>query len=181
MTVLNDYDRAAAAASAIIGNITPAQFTDPTPCDKWTVRDVINHMTFGNLMAVAMLADDEPPDRAADHLGSDPSAAFSRSVSAARAALSAPGALSKVVRTPLGEQPGAFVVHMRINELIVHSWDLARATGQPTDIEPDLAEAALAQWRARLTTRPPDGPFAPEQPAPPNATAADRLAAFLGR
>jgi uncharacterized protein (TIGR03086 family) len=183
MDVLANFDRAVAAANAVLGKIQPGQYSSPTPCDKWTVRDVINHVTSGNLRGAAMLTGDDPPDRDADVLGDDPLGAFERSVADARAAMVAPGALTKTVATPLGEQPGVFVVHIRVNELIVHSWDLAKATGQSTDIDPDLAESALAQWQARMADRPrPEGgPFGVEQPTSPGATAADRLAAYLGR
>jgi uncharacterized protein (TIGR03086 family) len=183
MNVIADYDRAAAAATAVLSKIEPGQYGAATPCDKWTVRDVVNHLTYGNLMSAAILRGDDPPERGADYLGDDPPGAFDLSVAGAKMAMAAPGVLDKTVPTPLGEQPGSFVVHMRVNELIVHSWDLAKATGQSTDIEPELAEAALAQWKARMADVPRSegGPFAAEQPALPGATVADQLAAFLGR
>ncbi|GAB3877350.1 TIGR03086 family metal-binding protein [Kibdelosporangium lantanae] len=183
MEILTNFDRAAAAAGAVVDAIPTDQYTATTPCDKWTVRDVINHVTSGNLRGIASLTGTEPPDRDADVSGDDPRGAFHRSVSDVRAALAEPGAMEKTVPTPLGDQPGVFIAHMRINELIVHSWDLAKATGQSTDIEPELAEGVLGMWRARLGDQPraEGGPFGVEQEALPGATAADRLAAYLGR
>jgi uncharacterized protein (TIGR03086 family) len=72
---------------------------------------------------------------------------------------------------------------VRILENLVHGWDLARATGQPTDFPDDLAERALAAARAQLKSRPagPNAPFAPEVPVPAGAPAIGRLAGFLGR
>src|SRR6185503_6580845 len=98
--------------------------------------------------------------------------AFDLSAAGAKAAMISPGAMERVAPTPMGEQPGAFIVHMRVNELIVHSWDLAKATGQSTDIEPELADQALAQWQARMggVPREEGGPFAAEQPVLPGAT-----------
>ncbi len=70
-------------------------------------------------------------------------------------------------------------------DAFTHGWDLARATGQPTDLDPHLAAELLARARAFIQPafRGDDGakPFGPQQPAPPNATNADALAAFLGR
>jgi uncharacterized protein (TIGR03086 family) len=65
----------------------------------------------------------------------------------------------------------------------VHSWDIAAATGQSTDIAPELAAQALAAWRSRLGDgqRPAGMPFDDPQPVPAGATAADELAAYLGR
>jgi uncharacterized protein (TIGR03086 family) len=67
--------------------------------------------------------------------------------------------------------------------VLTHGWDLARATGQPGDFPDDVAERALARSRRRLTARPegPGAPFAAEVPVPPDASAVDRLAGFLGR
>jgi uncharacterized protein (TIGR03086 family) len=73
---------------------------------------------------------------------------------------------------------------MRRNEFVLHSWDLAKATGQSTDLDRELAGSVLAAMRAsRLLARVrgKDGPVAQEQPAPVNASPADQLAAFMGR
>lgn len=181
--VLRNFDRAAAAAQTVVDGVRPEQLGLPSPCSEWDVRGVLNHLVFGNLLAHASLRGEQPPaDRSADYLGADPRSAFAESVTACRAAFAEPGVLDKVVRTPLGEQPASFYVHMRLNELLAHGWDVAAATGQSTDLEPELAESALAMWQARLGDVPRAGsPFGPAQPAPDGATAADRLAAYLGR
>ena len=72
---------------------------------------------------------------------------------------------------------------MRINENLMHGWDLARATGQVTsELPEDLAEQTLAMWTRQLGGRPRESmPFAAAQPAPADAPAIERLAAYLGR
>jgi uncharacterized protein (TIGR03086 family) len=71
---------------------------------------------------------------------------------------------------------------MRRNELTVHAWDLARATGQSTDFDREVIAACLASYAASPALKDrASAPFDVEQPAPPGATDADRLAAFLGR
>ena len=183
MDPVESFDRAAAAASAVVTNITDGQVGLPTPCEKWDVRAVLNHLVGANLRVVATVRGETPPDPSADHLGTHPKDAFAASLAAVRAVFAEPGVLERIYPTPIGEQPGVFLVHMRVNELLVHAWDVAVATGQSTDIAPQLADNALAMWRTRLAQvpRPPDGPFAEERPVPEGATAADRLAAFLGR
>jgi uncharacterized protein (TIGR03086 family) len=183
VSVLENFDRAAAAVAVVVGKVRADQLGLPSPCTDWDVRGVLNHLVMGNLMAHASLRGQQPPrDRSADYLGDDPRAAFGESVTACRAAFAELGVLERVVPTPLGEQQASFYVHMRINELLAHGWDIAAATGQSTDLAPELAEEALAMWQARLGDKPRDGmPFGPARPAPADATAADRLAAFLGR
>lgn len=71
---------------------------------------------------------------------------------------------------------------LRITELLVHGWDLARATGQPARFPDGLAQQELAFSRGALSAIPPERtPFAPSRPAGPDAPAIDQLAALLGR
>ncbi|SEC32860.1 TIGR03086 family protein [Amycolatopsis tolypomycina] len=182
MTEFDDFDLAASTVTGLVTAVRADQWAHPTACQDWDVRAVVNHLAHGNAK-VAFWAGAGPPVPDGDYLGPSPVSAFAASVAAARAVLAAPGLLARQVTTPLGEVPGVFLVHMRVNEYLAHGWDIADATGQPTDLLPDLAAQALAQWRTRFgsTPRQPGGPFGPEIPAPPDATAADRLAAFLGR
>ena len=88
-----------------------------------------------------------------------------------------------MVTVPAGTVPGAVALHLRLTELLVHGWDLARATCQPTTGLPvDLAEQELAFSQVQLGRIPPDrSPFAPPEPVADDAPAVDRLAALLGR
>jgi uncharacterized protein (TIGR03086 family) len=65
----------------------------------------------------------------------------------------------------------------------VHAWDIATATGQPTDLDPEVAEAMLDMAQQRITAdfRGEGKPFGREQECGDDRPMADRLAAFLGR
>jgi uncharacterized protein (TIGR03086 family) len=175
------FDRAAGVADEVIARVKPDQFGDPTPCREWSVRQVINHVVLGNMLFTSMVTGDPPPDRTQDQLGDDPLMAFRDTLLALRSAFSADGVLEATYPTPFGEGPGTLLVHMRTMEMTIHGWDIARATGQSTDLDSELAEFALASMRRALTGDRAKSPFGPEQPAPAGATAADRLAAFAGR
>ena len=181
-TPLDRFDRAAEVATAIVDGIADDQFDLPSPCAEWTVRGVLNHIVTGNLIAEAIVAGRAHPNRDVDRLGEDPAAAFAASLASTRAALSEPGLMERIVSTPIGEAPGAFLVQMRVAELLVHGWDLARATSQSTDLDPELAAQVLAAWQARMGERPRSMlPFEEPQSVPADAPAADRLAGYLGR
>ncbi|MEV4057644.1 TIGR03086 family metal-binding protein [Amycolatopsis sp. NPDC049688] len=182
MTPLDEFDLAASTVGSLVSAIRADQWALPTACAEWDVRAVVNHLAHGNAK-VAFWAGSGPPAPDGDYLGEAPASSFAASVAAARAVLASPGLFSRQVTTPLGEVPGVFLVHMRVNEYVVHGWDIADATGVSTDLVPGLAEQALEQWRARFGAAPrqPGGPFGPEVEPAPDATAADRLAAFLGR
>jgi uncharacterized protein (TIGR03086 family) len=176
------FQAAAAQAGRVVAAVRPEQLDDPTPCTAWTVRDVINHLTTGNLLFTAIVSDGPKPDRSQDHLGDDHVTAFRDSVAGLSEAFAKHDVLSGTYATPVGTGAGALLVHMRFNELVVHAWDIARATGQSTDLDPDLAVASLASFQAAPFLPRGDGkPFGEATSAPPDASAADRLAAFMGR
>ena len=112
----------------------------------------------------------------------DPLEAYAASVNAMMASFEEPGALGRMVTMLFGEMPVAGLAGFRFVDLIVHAWDLAKATEQDTDLAPDLCEAALAMSRQRMTGMDrANMPFKDEVPVPGDAPAADRLAGFLGR
>ena len=183
MQPLELFDRSAAVATGIVNGVKEDQFNLPTPCPEWTVRGVVNHMVVGNMMAEAIAAGQRHPDRSVDWLGDDPRAAFAESVRVTREVLADPELPDRTVTTPFGEQPGLFLIRMRVSELYTHAWDVAKATGQPTDLDPELAELLLPEYQARLASRPRAmaSMFGEAAPVPDGAAPADRLAAYLGR
>jgi uncharacterized protein (TIGR03086 family) len=84
---------------------------------------------------------------------------------------------------PFGTFPGPLVAQIYILELVVHSWDLAAATGQLSILDPSLAQTALPVAHAVLPPEPRGGemPFGPVIPVADDAPAYDRLAGYLGR
>jgi uncharacterized protein (TIGR03086 family) len=188
--VVADSDRLFDAVQKLVDGVAPDQWTAPTPCPDWNVRQLLHHVTNGN-MVFAKLATGQrpagpitPAERAEDWLGADPAAGFRASGKFMHEAFLTPGFLEGRHETPvmMGEQSGATIVHMRMNELLVHGWDLARATGQPVDLPEDLAEEALAMWQTRLGDRHREGmPFGNPVVVPDDSPAIDRLVAYLGR
>ena len=182
-TVLDAFTRVIGEVEALVQAVRPEQLTAPTPCSDFDVRALINHLIFENL-AHAALADGTAipaPDRTTDYVGEDHAAAYRESARAVRAAFARPGMVTQRYG-PL-EAPGSMLVQQLIIELLSHGWDLAKATGQGTDLAPDVAEEALTVARSWYRDQPrgPGNAFGPEQPVPAGASAADRLAAYLGR
>lgn len=86
-------------------------------------------------------------------------------------------------KLPFGDVPGQVFVGMRTSDVLTHAWDLAFATHQSTDLDPELAVEQLAAVRAfvRNEFRGPGRPFGHEQSCSADRAPADQLAAFLGR
>ena len=182
MDPISVFAAACDEASAVLANVGADQWSTQTPCTDWDVRGVANHMTGGALMVAAAVAGTDFA-HVDDYVGSDPVGAFKAAADSAVAALRADaGVLGRTVKMPFGEMPGAAVAGIFANDEFAHAWDVARATGQSTDLNPILAEGCLAAAKSMITAdfRKP-GFFDAETIAPDGASAADRLAAFLGR
>lgn len=165
----------------LIDRIAADQWTAPTPCTEWTVRDVVNHLVGTNFVIVAMFEESPMPERGADRLGDDPAGAYRRSDAALRAAAARPGVLERSQKSPLGVSTGASRLQWRIADLLTHMWDLVQATGVAAELPDDLTEQALTFVRAQLPGQSRAGRFADPQPVADDAPAIDRLAAFTGR
>lgn len=81
----------------------------------------------------------------------------------------------------VGDDADPAQVDWQTAEFAVHTWDLARATGQSPRFDADVAERALAFMSAALTDDNRGQAFGPPQPAPDDAPVHDRLAAYAGR
>lgn len=177
-------DRACQSNLGILEKVRPQDLDAPTPCASWDVRALVNHFIgTARFWAAMMTGADGPAEE--DYAAGDLMAAYNASIEVATAAFEADGAMEKMVPLPFGEFPGAVVLSMAALDQFAHGWDLARALGLPTDLDPALAGQLLGQARQTIpeTFRGPDGqaPFGPELEAPAGAGPADQLAAFLGR
>lgn len=173
--------RALSSVGLLVDGVREDQWTAPTPCSDWSVRELLAHLVGMNLVFAALMGDQPPPVRGADPLGQDPKGAYDDSAAALLAAFEGPGVLGRVYQGPLGSATGAQRLQIRIYDLLAHGWDIARATGQHPEPLEDLAEQALAFVQHQLAGQPRAGRFDPAQPVSDDAPALDRLVAFLGR
>lgn len=176
------------ATREVFAGIGAADATRPTPCSEWNVAELAEHLVTGNRIFAALLRGEEFADfatasRALAPDGASTSlAAYDGAAAELVDAFGAEGALERTITVPFGTIPGEVALHLRITEIIVHGWDLARATGQRLGVPEAVAAAELGFSQQRLTELPPDrAPFAPPRPAPEDAGSLDRLVALLGR
>lgn len=181
----DQLDIAIAATDRVISGITNAQLSLSTPCAEWDVRDLIGHVVGGNERFASALGGDVETGAPAPVVAgsaSDVIHAYRRSAALVTEAFHVPGALSQLVAVPFGTVPGEVALHLRIIDLLVHGWDLARATGQVVQCPDDLAQQEFQFTTAMLAGMPPERrPFGPAQPVADDAPGIDRLAACLGR
>ncbi|MEY2397473.1 MAG: hypothetical protein QOJ00_647 [Actinomycetota bacterium] len=178
------YERAAANFRQVLANISKDDLDTQSPCQSWKVQDVITHLVEGGDFFVTSVGG-EASGAGARAVADDHEAAFNATSERILNAFNQPGALDKEVDLPFGRMPASVLVGIATTDTFTHAWDIARATGQPTDLDPEFAGELLARAKSPITddVRGPDGTtlFGPEQHAPEGAPAADQLAAFLGR
>ena len=142
MTSIDSVRGAADGFRGIVAQVGDDQWQLPTPCEGWTVRQLVGHVASGCQM-VATLADGGTRQDAIavlgiDHLGDHPMAAIDVALERQLEALGRPGVDDHVFHHPAGDMPGAQVIRFRIGDLVVHQWDLARAIGTDDTLDPDL-------------------------------------------
>ena len=152
------------------------QLDKPCPCDQWSIRDLLSHVIGGNIRVAGAEFTGLLPEV---ELGIQ----YEDSSRLAIERFERPGALSDTFKAPFGEIPGSIFIVLRTTDVLVHSWDLARANGENSDFEPELASEVLevSAKIIRPDLRGPGRPFAPEVLTDPSASPMARLVAFLGR
>lgn len=133
---------AAAGFERSLRTVRPEQWAAPTPCSEWNVRQLVNHMTRGNLNYVDLLAGASAADflrmRDTDALGADPIDAYVASARTSADAFARPGAFEKRLDYPLGKIDGRQGIAIRTTDSAIHTWDLARALGVDDTLDPRL-------------------------------------------
>jgi uncharacterized protein (TIGR03086 family) len=153
----------------------------PAPVEGWVARDVVRHLVEWFPAFLKGGAGIELPQ--GPTVDEDPVGAWTAHAGAVQALLDDPGTGTRTLSNPhIGDVPLAEAIdRFYTSDVLMHTWDLARATGQDDTL--DLA--AVSKAHAFLTPmgdamRRPGG-FGPEKPIEADASAQDRLLAFAGR
>ena len=185
-----DLEPAAQRLGDLIARVTDDELGQPTPCPAYTLGDLIEHVG-GLALAFAAAAAKESSARTEGQPSGDASrlspgwrARIPRDLATLAQAWREPGAWAGMTRIAGMDAPAEMVGVTAADELVVHGWDVARATGQPYDTEPELLDAARAFLEAFATPDAPAGPdvpFGPAQLLPESAPPLDRVVALAGR
>ena len=150
MIRVTELDRALRSTLPILAKVEPGQLDAPTPCASWNVGALISHF-IGTTRWWASVVTGDGAVADVDYAAGDYIAAYEESIPVTVAAFEADGVLDKTIRLPFGEFPGAVVLGMAATEQFTHGWDLARAIGHHTDLDPELAAELLAGARLAVT------------------------------
>jgi uncharacterized protein (TIGR03086 family) len=147
MHVLEALELANAELVRRLRLVTDTDWSRPTPCDAWDVRALVNHFIGGNRRYLMLLrgasAAEVDATRTVDHIGTDPVDSFTSTAPTLLAAFAEDGAMARIGHHPNGDRTGAELAQLRVLDVAVHAWDLARAIGADEQLDPDLVDFAL--------------------------------------
>jgi uncharacterized protein (TIGR03086 family) len=171
------------ALSELVDRIEPSDLGNETPCEKFALSDVLDHMiVLGGSFSFLFrgLTPAEPQPREED--GSVPTAEFRKVMHDLLDAVHTEGALDRTITAPVGEMPGDTFARLVAFDGVIHGWDIARATGLAWELPDEVVAAVDSFARIALTDDLRDGDtFKDATTAPADATPIDRIAAFSGR
>jgi uncharacterized protein (TIGR03086 family) len=177
--IADRYTRLGDQFAATIAGVPEDRWSAPTPCEDWTALDVVRHVVESQGMFESLVGRDIgalPP------VDDDPGGAFDAARRVVERHLRDPETADASFDGYFGRSTFAQAVDGFLSfDLVVHRWDLARATGQDETIPADEVERVHAAARGMGEAMRSPKAFGPEQPAPEGADAQTRLLAFLGR
>jgi len=167
--------------SVVVG-LSEIDLALPTNCPEWDVRGLLNHVLGGALMYIGVNRGERLGEDAGDVVGDNPSAAVARIAAANFASWRSPGALDGERVYPWATVPAPWGLIINVGEVALHAWDIAKATGRPADIDPDVAQVVFDFYRhVPMDGMRAGGVYGRELEAAESASIQDRLLCFLSR
>jgi len=183
------YRRRADAFEAKVAAVRGEQWSNQSPCVAWNARDVVDHIvSMHGYMLPADLRRGPAPSVQDDPLG-----AFQAVRAEVESVLDDPDLAGSECATPAGRMTVARQIDEVVSDdLVLHGWDLARATGQNDTMDPEdvarlwrITNAIPAELMQQYRTPGAFGPgvevYGPEVEVPEDAPLQDRLLGLIGR
>jgi uncharacterized protein (TIGR03086 family) len=174
MDIIDRYEEVANGFTARLDAVGDDQWANPTPCTDWSVRQLVDHV-----IDVQRAIPEGLGMAIAD--GPDPRATWRAVRDGAMTVLRKPGVLEQTMQGRSGEMPVEMSLGIRLSDLLVHTWDLARATGGDERLNPDVAAIVLERLKPNDEVLRSSGTFGPKIDPPAGADAAVELLCFTGR
>jgi uncharacterized protein (TIGR03086 family) len=183
MTTLFDFEPAATRVARLVEAVPDDLLDQPTPCGHYTVGDLVDHIG-GAALGFAGAASKRPLDRApsgdASRLVDDWRTRIPRDLAALVTAWRDPEAWTGMTRAGGIDLPGEVAALVALDELVIHGWDLARATRQSAGYDGPELEAVRAIVQ-QIQSSGVGGVFGPPVPVSDDAVLLDRIVGLAGR
>ena len=179
MTPAEEHRRTAGLFSERVRGVS--DWDAPSPVEGWAARDVVRHLVEWFPAFLSGGAGVELPS--GPSVDDDPVKAWQTQADAIQALLDDPGTTDRVLTNPhIGEVPlDVAVDQFYTSDVFMHTWDLARASGQDDTLDADKCAAMLAGMQPLDEVLRASGQYGPKVPVPADARAQDQLMGFIGR
>lgn len=181
-----DLGAAAQALTELLNGVSDDQLAQRTPCSEYSLGDLIDHV--GGLAVGFRLAAAKDPAVSessgagdASRLGADWRTRIAADLDLLVHAWRQPESWSGMTRIAGLELPGEVAGRIALNELVVHGWDVAMASGQPFASEAATLDPCLEFLTMSTARSGGKGPFGTPVPVPEDAPQIDRLIGLSGR
>jgi uncharacterized protein (TIGR03086 family) len=185
-----DLEPATRRMADLISGVSDELLDGPTPCPEYTLGDLLDHVG-GLSLAFTAAATKATGDASsqggsgdATRLGDDWRTRIPRDLAALAEAWRDPAAWSGTTRAGGVELPGEVAGVIALDEVVIHGWDVARASGQPYECDPQSLEAVhgfVAQFSGPGQEEARAGLFGPVVEVPDDAPLLDRVIGLTGR
>lgn len=184
-----DLEPATRVLADLVAGLRDEQLNAPTPCADTSIGDLLDHID-GLSLAFAAAATKTPPENGgpppsgdASRLGAQWRTRIPLRLAALASAWRDRDAWSGTTQAGGLEMPADVAAVVALDEVVVHAWDIAVASGQPFRSEPQLLEAAYGFVQSAAAEHPEGLPglFGPPVPVPDDAPLLDRLIGLTGR
>ena len=174
------FRRVAGRFSDRVNNVAPSAWNNPAPCDGWVARDVVRHLV---TWIPAFLRSAEINIVEGPSVDDDPAGAWANLAEQLQTMLDTPRIAA--VEFDAGP-PGRMTIENAINmlmtgDIVVHTWDLARATGLDESIDGIIATEMLHGMQPIDAMLRQSGHYGPKVEVPDTADDQTKLIAFTGR
>jgi uncharacterized protein (TIGR03086 family) len=177
--IADRYRNLAGLFTAKVAAVPEERWGDPSPCAGWTALGVVQHVAETQGMFLGFVGQRVPD---APAVADDPLGAWSAARDSVQDALDDPAVATMTFEGLFGTTSFEQAVDRFLSfDLVVHGWDLARATGLDERIDPVEVRRLTEQAPSFGDAMRGPGAFGPELDAPGGADEQARLLAFLGR
>jgi uncharacterized protein (TIGR03086 family) len=176
-----EHRAVAATFTERVRGVAPEQWAAPTPVAAWQARDVVRHLVEWFPHFLAGGSDIRLPE--GPSADDDPVAAWEHHAAAVQSVLDDPANAEATFAHPhLPEMPlPRAVAQFYTADVFMHTWDLARATGQDDTLDPARCEEMVRGMEPMDEVLRQSGQYGPRVPVPDDAPWQDRLMGFIGR
>jgi uncharacterized protein (TIGR03086 family) len=189
--LLHYFQEAQRAFTDRVHAVREDQWSAPTPCDEWTVGDLVQHLAEEHLWAAPLVhgQDLESARKIVEGtrrlpveggIGANAAEQWDEAITASADAFTGVGALDRTVALSRGDTPASEYLSEMVADLTVHAWDLGKAIGYSEPLPEDLVSFVydMAKQAGDLSA---SGMFKPPVDVPDDAPTIDKLVGLAGR